>query len=138
MTTRSRGTSLCLGVFSVVLFAAATSRGQDPGTSKSEPIPAKRKFDPSRRVPSYFGQIALSAEQRESIYKIRRSHIDKIESLKKEIEKIEVQMMHECEGVLSDTQKKLLENLRSSGTSNTKESKSSGSTVKATTPAKKS
>lgn len=107
-------------VFAAILLSlasgfSAVSPAQTPSQEKSAPIP-KKKYDPSRRVPPYFGQIALSGEQRESIYKIRKTHIDKIEALKKEITKLETEMLTECEGVLTDTQKKLLENLRRSGT----------------------
>ena len=37
----------------------------------STPAETKRTNDPSRRVPVYFGQIGLTPEQRESIYKVR-------------------------------------------------------------------
>ena len=38
-----------------------------------------------RRVPPYFGQIGLTPEQREAIYKVRKTHQDKIDVLKKQI-----------------------------------------------------
>ena len=113
MTIRSRWFALILGAAAFTTLAAVSpsAPAQTPDSTKST-APVKKKADPSRRVPSYFGQIGLSPEQRESIYKIRRSHQDKIAALKKQIDQIEDGMMDECEGVLNDTQKKLLANLR--------------------------
>ena len=42
-----------------------------PSETKTKPAPAKRSFDSARRVPVYFGQLGLTDEQRESIYKIQ-------------------------------------------------------------------
>jgi hypothetical protein len=103
------------GVGLVMTLAATTfsSYAQDPGKADST---AKKKYDPSRRVPDHFAQVGLTAEQRESIYKIRKTHLDKIEALRKQIADHEAESMKECEALLTDTQKKLLENLRAGGT----------------------
>ena len=77
------------------------------------PAPAaKPKADPSRRVPNHFGQVGLTPEQRESIYKIRKAQHEKIEALRAQIAEVESKSMVECEAVLTETQRKLLENLR--------------------------
>jgi hypothetical protein len=73
---------------------------------------SKRAFDPTRRVPDYFGQLGLSGEQRESIYKIRGKHQPKIDALEKQLDELREQMVKECEAVLTDAQKKLLEERR--------------------------
>ncbi len=62
----------------------------------------KRAFDPTRRVPDYFGQLGLSEAQRESIYKIRAKHQPKIDALEKQLEELRGQMVKECETVLTD------------------------------------
>jgi hypothetical protein len=72
----------------------------------------KRAFDPTRRVPDYFGQLGLSDAQKESIYKIRATHQPKIDALEKQLDELRGQMIKECETVLTDAQKKLLEERR--------------------------
>jgi hypothetical protein len=116
---RSALTSFVVGL--AVVAGSFSSLAQEPSakksTEKAAPAPAsapaaKKKGDPSRRVPAYFGQVGLTSEQRESIYKIRKSHQDKIDALKKQITDAEAKSLAECEAVLTDTQKKLVENLR--------------------------
>ena len=46
---------------------------------------ARPKADTSRRVPNHFGQVGLTPAQRESIYKIRKAHQEKIDALKAQI-----------------------------------------------------
>lgn len=82
-----------------------------PETHAASPA-AKRAADPSRRVPNHFGQVGLTAEQRESIYKIRKAHQEKVDALRAQIADVEAKSMTECEAVLNETQRKLLENLR--------------------------
>jgi hypothetical protein len=83
---------------------------QEPGTSKRS---ANKGYDAARRVPPYFGQVGLSVEQREAIYKIRAQHMERIEALQQQIEQEETQMMAESEAVLTDAQRRLLEDRRS-------------------------
>ncbi|MDX2038367.1 MAG: hypothetical protein SFX72_17090 [Isosphaeraceae bacterium] len=126
---------LLLSSVLVVGFTSIQAVAQDPATKATSPAssPPVRKSDPARRVPPYFGQIALSQEQRETIYKIKRTHLDKIEALEEQIKKLESEMMSECEGVLTETQKKLLENLRRRPSVREK----NASTAKATTDSAK-
>ena len=46
----------------------------------------KRAFDPTRRVPDYFGQLGLSDDQKESIYQIRAKHQPRIDELEKQLD----------------------------------------------------
>ena len=107
-------TPLCLSL--LIAAGSLTLYARDEpakGDAEKPPAPAARpKPDPSRRVPNHFGQVGLSIEQRESIYKIRKAHHEKIEALRAQILEDEAKSMVECEAVLTDTQKKLLENLR--------------------------
>ena len=73
---------------------------------------AKRSSDPSRRVPPFFGQLGLTPEQREEIYTIRRKHQEKIDALTKQLADVQAEMLTECESVLDDTQKQMLETRR--------------------------
>jgi Spy/CpxP family protein refolding chaperone len=96
------------GLAAVLLIAAASLNAQEP-KAKSKPA---AKGDPARRVPDYFGQIGLTAEQRESIYKIQGTHQARIDELEKEIDDIRAKSLSECEAVLTDTQKQMLEQRR--------------------------
>jgi len=99
------------GLATAALMAAGTLIAQDvkPSPKPDDPGPsARRGGDPARRVPDYFGQIGLTPEQREAIYKIRGKHQAKIDELERQIDEIQAQMLVECEGVLTDTQKQML------------------------------
>ena len=69
---------------------------QEPGTaqaeSKTKSKTAKRSYDPSRRVPNLFGQLGLSDDQKESIYKIQGKHMPKIDALEKQLEELRAAM----------------------------------------------
>ncbi len=90
-------------------------RRDDAAEAVDDPGRAAEGRDPSRRVPNHFGQIGLTIEQREAIYKIRKTHQEKVDALKAQIAEAEAKSMSECESVLNETQRKLLENLRASG-----------------------
>jgi hypothetical protein len=112
MTIRKRIGGVVLGLTAVVLLGGLPIAAQEPATSKAGTPPAKKKQDPSRRVPPYFGQIALSPEQRASIYTIQAKRHEKIDALEQQIADEKAAMLADCEAVLNETQKKLLDNLR--------------------------
>ena len=85
-----------------------------PAPTTAPAAAAKPKADSSRRVPNHFGQVGLTLEQREAIYKIRKAHQEKVDALKAQIAEADAKSMAECEAVLTETQRKLLENLRAS------------------------
>src|SRR4051794_38764157 len=97
-------TGAALAVAAVVPLAA-----QESGAPKAS---SAGGTDRVRRVPPYFGGLALSAEQRETIYKIREKHLNRIEALHQQIEQEEHQMMVESEAVLTDEQRATLERAR--------------------------
>jgi hypothetical protein len=105
-------TAVALGLVAVVLMGAFPLAAQEPAASKPAAPPARKKQDPSRRVPSYFGQIGLTTEQRASIYGIQAKRFEKIDSLERQIAEEKAGMLADSEGVLNETQKKLLDNLR--------------------------
>jgi hypothetical protein len=97
-----------LGLGSLPLLAQETTAAK-PGDAAGSPPPAtKGAYDPTRRVPPYFGQVGLTPEQKEGIYKIRARHQQKITDLQKQLAQAQTEMLAECETVLNDTQKKLL------------------------------
>src|SRR3954447_3814825 len=104
------------GLATVALLVTGSLIAQEPGTtkapSKSGSAKAKGPRDPSQKVPPYFGQIGITDEQRESIYKIQGRHQAKIDELEKQIDEIQAQKLAECEGVLTDSQKQILAHRR--------------------------
>ncbi|QDV32382.1 hypothetical protein [Tautonia plasticadhaerens] len=78
-----------------------------PGTNGSE-----KTFPPYRRVPSYFGQVGLSDQQKADIYALRGRYRAELSELERQIEEMKRREMEECESVLTDSQRKLLTQLR--------------------------
>jgi hypothetical protein len=102
--------AVLIALGSLPLEAQDTSPSRTAGNPSASP--SKRAYDPSRRVPDYFGQINLTVEQKETIYKIRAKHQQKIDALKQQISDLQAQSLHECEAVLTDIQKQQLESRR--------------------------
>jgi hypothetical protein len=92
---------------------------QEPTSTKSESKvktkTGRRAFDPTRRVPMYFGQLGLTDEQKESIYAIQAKEMPKIDALEKQVEDLRGQMLRDCEATLTSAQKQLLEQRRTGG-----------------------
>ena len=112
MTIRKRAIAAALTMGAVVLLGRLPLIAQEPPAVKPADPAAKKKTDPARRVPDYFGQIALTTEQRAAIYGIQGKHQEKIQALQKQIADERAAMLAECEATLTETQRKLLENLR--------------------------
>ena len=85
---------------------------QDPAPAKPPEPVVKKKHDAARRVPAYFGQIGLTTEQRAHIYGIQSKRLEKIEALERQIAAEKADMLAQCEGTLTEIQRKLLDNLR--------------------------
>src|SRR3954453_5661395 len=111
MTIRKQAGAVVLTALAVAMMGGLPLVAQEPAAPKTT-TPARTKQDPSHRVPSYFGQVGLTAEQRAKIYGIQEKHAERIEALEKQIAEERARMLAECEGVLTDVQKKLVENLR--------------------------
>ena len=94
---------LVAGIVPILAQEPKTETPQGPSSA------SKKTYDPSRRVPDYFGQIGLTSEQKEAIYKIRAKHTEKLDALKKQIADIQATMLTECESQLTESQKKQLE-----------------------------
>ncbi len=109
MSIRNQTGAVAVSLLSVLLIGPWSTRAQDPATKPSSP-PAQKKQ--TRRVPDYFGQIGLTPEQKNSIYAVVDRRREKIEALEKQIAAERAEMLTECEAVLNETQKKLLDNLR--------------------------
>jgi hypothetical protein len=114
MQISSRLRAVGTGLATAALLVAGTLLAQEPTKTTTREPSAKVKStrDPARVVPPYFGQIGITDEQRESIYKIQGKHLAKIEELEKQVDEIQAQMLKECEAVLTDLQKQSLSNRR--------------------------
>lgn len=105
---------VCVAIASLVLGSQlpfSSTVAQDdakPAASAEKKAPKKARG----RVPAYYGQVGLSDEQREKIYSIQASYNEKIAALKKQIDSLTQQRDTEVEGVLTETQKKQLDELR--------------------------
>jgi hypothetical protein len=94
-------------VLSVLPLGAQEPVPKKPAENATPPAD-KKAYDPARRVPSYFGDLGLTAEQREAIYKIRGKHLPQVVALKKQLAELDAAIIAECEAVLTDAQKESL------------------------------
>ncbi|MER3416781.1 MAG: hypothetical protein C4297_11295 [Gemmataceae bacterium] len=78
------------------------------GSAQEKKPPEKLKG----RLPPNFGKLGLSEEQRQQIYKIQDDFDRKIEELQAQIKKLRADRDKAIEAVLTDTQRKVLEELR--------------------------
>jgi Spy/CpxP family protein refolding chaperone len=116
---RRLATALASAAALVIVSGNLPSIAQETGGARAQAKATKagkRAVDPTRRVPPYFAQLGLTEKQRESIYEIRAKHQQKIDALEKQLEDLREQVLKECEGVLTDAQKKLLEDRRAGAT----------------------
>jgi hypothetical protein len=123
---RNRSASVTLAVAGAIALMTAKTRAQEPEpkpTSTTTPpapavapdpaeSPAPKTVTPYRRVPSYFGRVGLSNQQREDIYVIRGRYQAEIAELRARIEALTRQEMDECESVLTEAQRRLLQQFR--------------------------
>jgi Spy/CpxP family protein refolding chaperone len=100
------------GVVAGLVGACLLTIATIPLAAQDAPKPVQRKSNPARRVPAYFSKVGLTPEQRESVYKIRGTYQPKIAELKQQIIETQAKEMAECESVLTESQKKLLEQFR--------------------------
>jgi Spy/CpxP family protein refolding chaperone len=124
MKTQTRLVAGVAGFTILVGFAIASLRAQEPdaaartGVATQVPEKTKGAFDPARRVPAYFGQIGLTAQQRDKIYQLQGKELKKVQDLQMQITSIRTDMMKQCEAVLTDTQKQLLDQRRKAAAAN--------------------
>ncbi len=104
--------AVATSAFFLAVGTLAPLSAQDPATTKADAKPARKPYDPARRVPPYFGQVGLSSDQKESIYKVRARHLEKIDALQKQLDEAKAAMMADCEALLTDAQRKLLADRR--------------------------
>jgi Spy/CpxP family protein refolding chaperone len=100
-----RGLALVLpATLFIALAASLTAQESKPAAA---PTPAV-----SHRVPSYFGQVELTAEQRAKIYAIQDVQQPTIDRLKDQIEAARAKLLADSEAVLTASQRERLTSLR--------------------------
>lgn len=78
---------------------------------QSKSIEKKIRKKPRGRVPNHYGKLGLSPKQKETIYGIQSKYRDQIEALEKQLADLERQEDEEVEAVLTDDQKKRLQEI---------------------------
>ena len=78
---------------------------------KATPKKAKTPKKAGGRLPSFYGQIGLSDEQREKVYEVQRTYREQIQELRKQLKTLEAKQKDEINEVLTDEQKAKLAEL---------------------------
>ena len=117
-----RFTSLvCVALAALFLgsqMPASSTVAQEDAKEKAKPAAKADKKAPKKargRVPAYFAQVGLSGEKKEKIYSVQGEYNGKIGDLKKQIAELTSKRDAEVEAVLTETQKKQLDDLRAAG-----------------------
>ena len=121
MSVSSRWITLAASASLMTCVVAAPLFGQDSEKASTSEPAAKIELNAeelakiesaAKRMPAYFGQIALNPDQRARIVEIQRSRVRRITELQKEIAALKQESLRESETVLTQAQKDLLANLR--------------------------
>ncbi len=108
--------AVAVSAATITLLSSGLHLGaQETSSSRSQaakPSASKKGSDPTRRVPRYFGDLGLSEQQRESIYRVQAKHQPKIDDLEKQLENARALLIKDCEKVLTPAQKTALERRR--------------------------
>lgn len=107
---RPRLTAVLLAVMGLICTTAVVSLAQtrDKSNAASAKDAESRADAKYRRLPTGFGALDLSDEQKEEIYSVRAEYGKQIEELEEQLEKIRKEMDGKLKGVLTSAQKKAL------------------------------
>lgn len=111
MSLSYRSGAVGLGLASVILLGTIPLAAQErPGgtTTITSQTTIKKPVDPTRRVPNYFGDLGLTDDQREAIYKVRARYQPRLDELKKQTIETNAKILEESESVLTAPQKEIL------------------------------
>ena len=107
-------------LFYVLLLSltTATLQAQEPPTKKApEPTKEEAKKEPEampikgQQLPFYWGQIGLSDGQRKQVYEVQAKYDADIAALEAKIKALKVEMAKERYNLLSESQRKKLEEI---------------------------
>jgi Spy/CpxP family protein refolding chaperone len=128
--------AVCAGSALVVALGTLTLSAQESGTAKkggtTEAKAAPKASAAARRVPPHFTKLNITAEQRQQIYEVRGKYRERLAALQAQIDQLESEELAECEKVLTETQRKLLDQIRAAA-----KEKPAPATGKSTAPAAK-
>src|SRR5690349_14326275 len=91
---------------------AATLTAQEPKPAEPAPLPTIL-----HRVPSYFGQVDLTPEQRSKIYALQDAQQPVIDRLKQQHEAARAKLLADSEEILTPAQRERLASLRTAAKS---------------------
>lgn len=94
---------------SLLLAQAESSPEKADRTTSTTAAPARKL---TGRLPSGYGKLGVSDDQRQAIYAIQHKYEAQIEELKKQIEALEARIDEESEAVLTTAQKARLKEVR--------------------------
>ncbi len=103
------------GVLALAFFlgTAGSVSAQDKEKSKSGSSSTKEKESKARGVlPQHYRQLALSDEQRQTIYKIQNEYSDKIDDLQKKIDDMKAERNAKYLKALTKAQRDRLEEIK--------------------------
>jgi hypothetical protein len=86
-------------------------RNQGESFADDDPV-AVQEDEPSRRLPTYYGRLGLSDEQREAVYGLQASYGEQIDALLTQIEELRATRDAEMEALLTPGQKLRLQEMR--------------------------
>lgn len=106
------GLALVAGAVSYDAVAQEKSKSTKSSAS-SKKQSDKAEASPFRRLPSGYGALKLTPEQKEKVYAVREEYGKEIEELQNQIAALREKMDKECEVILTADQKKELAAARS-------------------------
>ena len=104
-----------------LLLMSGGITGQEKGTKKEEPKkeevkketkkPSVSKSKYKGQLPQNWGQLGLTDDQKQSVYRIQSTYNEQIDALEEQIKELKSKMSEERSKVLSAEQKKRLEEI---------------------------
>ena len=104
-------TAIRIGIFlTCAALTAAVSAGQEPAKADpAKPAPPAPKVEYRGQLPFYWGQLGLTDQQRQDVYKINAEYGNQMAALELQIERLKEKRDQERFKVLSPVQKDRLE-----------------------------
>jgi hypothetical protein len=103
--------ALLVGAFSLAFVATTGLSGQEPKPQDPKTKDVKPDMRFKGQLPSYWGMIGLTDDQREKVYALQAKYNQDIDKLEKQIKDMKEKMSKERFEVLSAEQKTALEDI---------------------------
>ena len=125
-------------ILAIALTAGAMTALAQKSSSKSSAKSKEKVVSKYHRLPTYYGQLKLKAEQKEEIYELKEEFGEQIEELQEQLAELKEQQAEEIKDVLTRTQVTALNKLIAAGSSGKKSSTAKSSRSKKSSSKKKS